>query len=639
MCGIAGFFTSVSRPDDEARAETAAMAQAIAYRGPDAQGVWVDGAVGIALGHRRLSILDLSEAGAQPMVSHDGRYVLVYNGEIYNFAELRRELDRHAIVWRGSSDTEILLEAIARQGVDEVLPRLAGMFAFALWDRRERTLTLARDPLGIKPLYWGRTAQGTLLFGSELKALRAHPHWDFTIDAQAVAEYFTYGYVPAPRTVFSQVWKLPPGHRLTINHLGDTDLAPFWSVADVALRGQSQPLAVTDGQAIDQLDDLLRQVVSEHLVSDVPVGGFLSGGIDSSVVAAVMMAVSSSPVRTFSIGFGESVFDESEHAARVARHLGADHTEMRVTAADALAIIPDMPDIYDEPFADSSQIPTCLVSRLARAHVTVALSGDGGDELFAGYNRHLWIDRVRRTTALVPSPARRLGASALSALSVDTWDRVLGRVPGMPRMAGNKLHKLAAALKTDHGGVSGLYHTLVTQWPAAHGLVAGANPVNMPTVPPGLGSVEQAQLLDYQTYLPDDILVKTDRAGMAVGLEGRVPLLDRRLAEFAWRLPRHQRVRDGQGKWLLRQVLYRYVPQALIDRPKMGFAVPIGTWLRGPLRDWAEDLLSPASFGAHGLLDDAQIRRRWADHLAGRGNWDQALWTALMFQAWWRRWC
>ena len=612
------------------------MTSAIRTRGPDAAGAWVDGSGGIALGHRRLSILDLSPAGAQPMVSACGRFVIVYNGEVYNHAELLPDLAASGVALRGHSDTEVLLEAFARFGVDAVLPRLAGMYAFALWDRRNRRLVLARDPLGIKPLYWGRTGDGTLLFGSELKALRAHPSWDFAIDPQAVAGLLSFGYVPAPLSIHRGVSKLPPGHTLTIEAGGEPRLSCFWSLADIAARGQVAPAGLDDGAAADRLEALLRQVTGEHLLSDVPVGAFLSGGIDSSTVVAMMKAVANGPVRTFTIGYGEAGYDESAHAAAIARHLGTDHTALRVTADDALAVIPRLADIYDEPFADSSQIPTFLVSQLARRHVTVALSGDGGDELFAGYNRHVWIERVEGATGRLPGWARRLVAAAMTGLSADAWDRLAGRLPGAPRLLGNKMHKLAAALSARDAGE--VYRSLVTLWPEAHRLVPGAGPAPLPAAPAGLGAVERVQFLDAATYLPDDILVKVDRASMAVSLESRVPLLDRRVAEFAWSLPRRQRLRDGQGKWLLRQVLYRHVPRELIDRPKMGFAVPIGGWLKGPLRDWAEDLLSEAALKSNGLLDAATVRRRWHDHLAGRGGWEHHLWAVLMFQAWARRW-
>lgn len=638
MCGLAGFLSPAAFDHCDAARQVKAMTDAIRHRGPDAEGHWLDAAAGIALGHRRLSILDLSPAGAQPMHSRCGRYVLAYNGEVYNFGALRDELTAKGVSWNGHSDTEVIVEAIAQHGLAAVLPRLAGMFALALWDCSERTLTLARDPLGIKPLHWARAPDGTVLFGSELKALRRHPAWSFAVQPDAVAALLTSGYIPAPMTVYRGVHKLPPGHVMTFRAGAEPRSGVFWSLAEVATRGQASPLSLSDAEATDALDSLLRQIVSEHLVSDVPLGAFLSGGIDSSTVVAVMKQVSSTPVRTFTIGYGEAIYDESAHAAAVARHLGTDHTELRLTAQDGLAIVPELAHIFDEPFADSSQIPTLLVSRLARGHVTVALSGDGGDELFAGYNRHTWIDRLQSRLAPLPGPLRQLLAAGLGSLSADSWDALLTPVPGMPRMAGNKIHKLAAALRSGAQGTQELYRQLTTFWPQAHTLVPGAQALPLPNVPAGLGSVEAAQYLDGVSYLPDDILVKTDRTSMAVSLETRVPLLDHRLAEFAWRLPIAQRLRDGQGKWLLRRVLDRYVPPSLIDRPKMGFAVPIGAWLKGPLRPWAEDLLSPAALQTHGLLDAKAVRQRWNDHLAGRGSWEHHLWIVLMLQDWWRRW-
>lgn len=610
------------------------MADAIAYRGPDDGGAWTDGAVGIALGHRRLSILDCSPSGHQPMVSSDGRFVIAYNGEIYNHIELARALDEAGVTRRGHSDTEVILEAFARWGVAAILPRLAGMFALALWDRAERRLTLVRDPLGIKPLYWGMAGDGTFLFGSELKALRAHPSWDFAIDDQSVAAFFRFGYVPAPASIFRGVQKLPAGCVLSLETGREPRIEAFWRLDEVARAGQAAPLAVSDAEATDALEDLLASVTAQHLMADVPVGAFLSGGIDSSAVVAMM--AKAGPVRTFTIGYEDRVFDESAAAAAVAAHLGTDHTVLTVEAAQVRSVIPRLPEMYDEPFADSSAIPTFLLSELTRRHVTVALSGDGGDELFAGYNRHVYGERVQTAATRLPGVLRRGVAAAASALSPDAWDTLLGRLPLAPRLIGNKMHKLAASLKTDD--VPALYRSLVSFWPDG---VTGRRPGSLgeAAVPAGLdGLVETFQYLDAVTYLPDDVLVKVDRASMAVGLESRVPLLDRRVAEFAWRLPRHLRLRDGRGKWLLRQVLYRHVPKTLVERPKMGFAVPVGAWLRGPLRDWAEDLLAEETLRATGLIDPVPIRRRWAEHLAGRGNHDHHLWIALMFAAWTRRW-
>jgi asparagine synthase (glutamine-hydrolysing) len=634
MCGIAGLLHQRSAFELEMTAQ--AMADAIRHRGPDDGGVWVDEEAGLALSHRRLSILDLSAAGHQPMVSTDGRWVISYNGEVYNHAALRAELEAMGVAFRGHSDTETLVEAVARFGVRAVLPRLAGMFALALWDRQERCLVLARDPMGIKPLYWGRH-NGALLFASELKAIRALPWFVPEIDRDAVAGFLRFGYVPAPSSIYRGISKLPPGCLLTLRPGAEPVVEPYWSLQKVALAGQAKPLALSDDEATDSLEALLKQVIGEHMISDVPLGAFLSGGIDSSAVTALMQTAGGRSVRTFTIGYDEGGYDESAHARAVAEYLGTVHTDLRATAADARAVIPRLAEWYDEPFADSSQIPTFLVSELTRRSVTVALSGDGGDELFAGYNRHAQAPRIEQLLGL-PAPLRKAGAGLISAVSAEGWDGALSMLPqGMrPRLLGNKLHKLARLLSSVDGDEA--YARLVGFWP--DGLVSGGHlPRRDPSYAEGLpGLVERMQLMDATTYLPDDILTKVDRATMAVSLEARVPFLDHRVVEWAWRLPRGQRLRDGQSKWLLRQVLYRHVPRELIDRPKMGFAVPIAAWLRGPLRAWADDLLSPDSFAAHGLIDPGPIRAAWVEHLAGRGSWDQHLWIVLMFQAWWRRW-
>ncbi len=635
MCGLTGFLAPTAGCPIDMPRLAARMAATIRHRGPDDGGVWTDPDAGLALAHRRLSILDLSPAGHQPMTSADGRWILAYNGEVYNFAEVRSWVEsRGPVTWRGHSDTEVVLEAIARFGVDAVLPRLAGMYALAVWDRAGRTLTLARDPLGIKPLYYGVMADGCLLFGSELKSLRVHPSWQPALDPQAVGDLLTLGFIPAPRTVYAHARKLPPGHSMTARAGCAPVLSAHWSLEQRALEGQAAPLALGDQAAVDALETVLGDSVAAQMVSDVPLGAFLSGGVDSSTVVALMQARSSRPVKTFTIGYRERGFDESVHAAAVARHLGTDHTELIVTAQDALAVVPDLAGIYDEPFADSSQIPTLLVSRLTRAHVTVALSGDGGDELFAGYNRHVWGERISRALGPVPAPLRRLGARFLRAVPEPAWDWMADLAHG-PRMAGNKIHKLAGLLEAGDGGA--LYRRLLSVWPEGHRLVQGAQPFAMPQIGAGLRGVEQMQLRDGLLYLPDDVLVKVDRASMAASLEVRVPFLDHRVAEFAWRLPRSFRLRDGQGKWLVRNVLARHVPMALIDRPKMGFAVPIAAWLRGPLRAWAEDLLSPQSLAATGLLQAAPIRSAWQAHLQGQGGLEQGLWAVLMLQEWVRR--
>ncbi|PIW30999.1 MAG: asparagine synthase (glutamine-hydrolyzing) [Rhodospirillales bacterium CG15_BIG_FIL_POST_REV_8_21_14_020_66_15] len=642
MCGLTGFLDPRGTVPLDATAR--AMAATLAHRGPDADGVWADDAAGVALGHRRLSIIDLSPAGAQPMASACGRYVIAYNGEVYNAEDLRRELAAagHAPNYRGHSDTEVIVEACVRWGVRAAVDRLVGMFAFALWDKETRTLVLARDRLGIKPLYWGE-AGGLFLFASELKALHAHPGFRAEVDPAALAAYMRHNYVPAPACIYKGVFKLEPGC-LLVKRAGEAArIERYWDLRRVAREGQRSPRDLTDAEAVDEADRLIGDAVKRRMVSDVPLGAFLSGGIDSSTVAALMQAHSDRPVRTFSIGFDVDGFDEAPHAAAVARHLGTDHTELYVDPGQALDVIPRLPEFYDEPFADSSQIPTYLVSALTRRHVTVALSGDGGDEVFAGYTRYAWGDLLRRRTGWLPRPLRRAAACGLHALSEEAWDRLLAVLPAsrLPSHPGQKVHKLADVLAQPDD--MALYRRLITAWRDPSALVPGAQ--ETPTVAWDDGArddvpafMECMQMLDSLTYLPDDILTKVDRASMAVSLEARVPLLDHRVVEFAWSLPRRLRVRDGQGKWILRRVLDRYVPPALTERPKMGFGIPVDKWLRRPLRDWAEDLLSPQALTEGGLLNPAPVRHAWAEHLAGTRNRTTELWCVLMFQAWRRRW-
>lgn len=637
MCGLAGFFARQPFSGDPQQV-LRAMAEGIRHRGPDDSGAWLDADAGVAFVHRRLAVVDLSQAGHQPMQSADGRWVISYNGEIYNHLEIRRELDAHAPgrAWRGHSDTETLVEAVAAWGLEPTLQRATGMFALALWDREKRELTLARDRLGEKPLYYG-LQHGVLLFGSELKALRAHPACEAQIDRGALALLLRYGYVPAPWSIFSGIRKLPPGTWLTLRQPDDAaPPVPYWSATQAALSGACRPLVLSDEDAIAELDHLLRQAITGQRIADVPLGAFLSGGIDSSVVVAVMQAMSTQPVRTFTIGFTESEYDESDHARAVAAHLGTVHTQLVVTPTEARAVIPALPTIYCEPFADPSQIPTLLLSRLAREQVTVSLSGDGGDELFGGYARYDWARRI----AAVPAAARRAGAAALGALPAEAWSALLAPVaPLLPTALreGNRadrLRKLAAVLAARSDAA--LYEHLVSFWPRGHVPVLSA--IERPTSfdeRPALHDFEaQMMLTDLRTYLTDDILAKVDRAAMAVSLETRVPLLDHRIVEFALRLPLRMKFRDGQGKWLLRRVLDRYVPRALIDRPKMGFGIPIHDWLRGPLRDWAEALLAEPRLRAGGLLDPAPVRDLWREHLAGRNDWGYRLWPVLMFEAW-----
>jgi len=651
MCGIAGFLEAPARSGaDTLRDRIGAMTDAMHLRGPDDRGIWADAASGIAFGHRRLSIIDLSPNGRQPMQSANGRFVLTYNGEVFNYPELRDELAAAGCRFRGTSDTEVILEGVTVWGLERTVERLIGMFAIALWDRETRTLHLIRDRLGIKPLYWGLPGGGLLLFGSELKALRAHRGWTPEIDRDALDAFLRFGYVPAPRSIYRGIAKLEPGTILTVQADALARGAPptirrFWDLRAVAARGLSDRLAPDDAAAADALDSLLRDAVRRRMIADVPLGAFLSGGIDSSTVVALMQAQSSRPVRTFSIGFREAGYDEAPAARAVARHLGTDHEELYVGPAEALATIPHLPLWFDEPFADSSQIPTHLVSAMARRHVTVALSGDGGDELFAGYNRHLAAYRLARAAA-VPAPLRRAAAGLLAAVPPARWDRAAALLPSgvRPPQLGDKLHKLAALLAAPEDA-GRAYRRLVTLW-TGEDLVPGAGrePAVTALDDPALTAaaaagdpVERFQLFDMATYLPDDILTKVDRASMAVALEARVPLLDHRVVEFAWRLPPSMRIRDGRSKWLLRQVLARYVPPSLTDRPKSGFALPIDGWLRGPLRGWAEDLLDPARLRREGYIAAEPVRAAWTAHLSGRANHQHRLWAVLMFQAWLER--
>ncbi len=637
MCGIAGIWERSGRArPDEVAATVAAMTHALRHRGPDAGATWVDAAVPLALGHRRLSIVDLSAAGAQPMISSCGRFAISYNGEVYNAAELRDELRAAGRRFRGHSDTEAIVEGAAVWGVEATIGRLIGMFALALWDCEQHRLYLVRDRLGIKPLYWTEFA-GRLLFASELKALRADPAWPPELDPGALAAYLRFGYVPTPHSIY-------PGTILRVDGRKEPVVARYWSLAEVAETGQRQRFRGDESEAAEALGELLRDAVGKRMMADVPLGAFLSGGVDSSRVVALMQAQSSNPVRTFTIGFDARGYDEARAAAAVARHLGTDHTELYVTPRDALDTVPLLPEIYDEPFADASQVPTYLVSKLTRRHVTVALSGDGGDELFAGYNRHVRGEALWRAVDAAPQPLRMLAAGGMRALSPGAWSALGSVIPEAHRPAqfGDKMHKVAGLLATASDPTA-FYRQTVSLWDDPEGALRGGRELADCMTDRDVGRyvsgfVERMQYLDTLTYLPDDILTKLDRASMAVALEARVPLLDHRVVAFSWSLPARMKAADGIGKRILRQVLYRYVPRELVDRPKMGFAMPVDMWLRGELRDWAETLLDERRLAREGVFQPGPVRQRWRAHLSGRRNEQGPLWAVLMFQAWKERW-
>jgi asparagine synthase (glutamine-hydrolysing) len=595
------------------------MSDALVHRGPDDSGEWVDAEAGVAMGLRRLAILDLSPAGHQPMMSPSGRYIGTFNGEIYNFSDLRKEL---RVEWRGHSDTEVMLAAFDAWGLDGAVNRFNGMFAIALWDRQQQWLHLVRDRMGVKPLYYGFAGK-TLLYGSELKALRQHPDFEGKIDHGALQLYLRFMYVPAPYSIYEGISKLMPGTILTFDpatrHM---ETQVYWSAAETALRGMTHRYRGTEEDAARELEPLLRDAVRIRMIADVPLGVFLSGGIDSSMVTALMQAESASPVRSFSVGFTEAAYDEAPFAKAVARHLGTHHTELIVTQEDIAAVIPRLPAMYDEPFADSSQIPTHLVAALARKDVTAALSGDGGDELFGGYRRYFIGQRLLRGFSAVPSLLRPPAGA------------ILGMMPD------ERVRKVGRVLRANDP--DSLYFELVSHWKditTNNGYQPQTPLLRRAGWPALRDPVERMMFFDQISYLPDDILAKVDRASMAVSLESREPLLDYRLIEFAWTLPLSMKVRGGKGKRVLRRVLSRYVPDALIDRPKMGFGIPLERWLRGRLRDWAESLLDESAIRARGLLDPAPVRQKWQEHLTGTHDWKYHLWAVLMLQAWLQEEC
>jgi asparagine synthase (glutamine-hydrolysing) len=662
---LTGFWRYGGFNSEEALATAEAMAGQITHRGPDDTGVWTDVDIGLMLAHRRLSILDLSPAGHQPMVSASGRYVIVFNGEIYNHLDLRQELDVASPLWGGHSDTETLLAGFEAWGIEATIKKSIGMFAIVLWDRAERALTLARDRMGEKPLYYGWNGK-SFLFASELKALRAYRNFNANINRNALTLLLRHNYIPAPYSIYHGIFKLLPGTILTLRQGAtiacpwgfDTppfgpfqgqgvSLRPYWALRDVVEHGQAKPFTGTENEAVEELERVLTDAIRSQQISDVPLGAFLSGGVDSSTIVALMQSHSSRPVRTFTIGFQEEGYNEAEHAKAVARHLGTEHTELYVTPHEAMAVIPRLPAIYDEPFSDSSQIPTFLVSEMTRKHVTVSLSGDAGDELFGGYDRYFLMNRLARKIGWLPRGSRRALARGITTISPSGWDSLYSQLgpmlPNRMRMknVGDKAHKLAQVLEADN--LEAIYQRLVSHWKSPTDIV-----INASEPPTSLTDqrrrtsrsdfIHHIMYLDAISYLPDDILAKVDRDAMAVSLETRVPFLDHRVVEFAWRLPLSMKIRNGQGKWILRQVLYKYVQAELINRSKKGFGVPIDSWLRGPLRDWAESLLNEGRLRREGFLHSGPIIRKWHEHISGARNWHYYLWDVLMFQAWLEYW-
>lgn len=641
MCGIAGIFLHPEKSDPRKLATIAQLTATLQHRGPDASGTWIDAEGGIALGHRRLSIVDLSEAGKQPMLSRDKNLVMSFNGEVYNFAELRRTLEKSHHRFRGHSDSEVMLATFESFGIEASLPQFSGMFALGVWDRRARTLHLMRDRMGKKPLYIAIVPDG-IVFASELKAIRAYPGFEPRIDRNAIAMVLQYGFIPDHSCIWEGVFKLPPGSILSITaddvatgslpHLR-RQVRRWWQLAATAEAGQQNLLTASPADLETELDQLLRDAVQQRMKADVPFGVFLSGGIDSSMIAALMQAQSQQPIRSFTIGFAESSYDEAHHAAMVARHFGMEHTEFRVTPDEALAVIPDIPQVWDEPFADESQIPTLLLSRLARQHVTVALSGDGGDECFGGYSRHIAMARLGLLFKM-PARLRHMMASAFHMRSPEAWEKWFGSLPLSEDMRAllikDNLDKLARVLNVTNDGE--LYHRLMSfsrgSQTASFGLLEHED------IPDLSDAASHIMYCDMASYLVGDILVKLDRATMAASLEARSPFLDHRVVEFAWRLPTALKVRNGQGKWILRQVLRRYLPEYLFERPKQGFNVPIGFWLRGPLREWAQGLLDMRRIRDDGLIDSRSVQACWQEHLTGQRDRSRYLWSVLMVQSW-----
>ncbi|MCF8042955.1 MAG: asparagine synthase (glutamine-hydrolyzing) [Desulfarculaceae bacterium] len=638
MCGIAGIYgRGRFSGQSEMQASLESMTDVLEHRGPDSRGVWLDWEAGVGLGHRRLAIRDLSPSGAQPMTSSCGRYVIAYNGEVYSHLEMKNQLAAHGRIPQGTSDTEVVLESCAQWGVEAALSRMIGMFAFAIFDREERVLYLARDRLGIKPLYWGLVG-GRLIFGSELKALRQVPGWEPRLDRHALAAFMRHNYIPAPHTIYQDVHKLEPGCLLAVGPDLKPRLSRYWDCRSVAIGGVAAQRQTGDEDLLAELDALLSDAVGRRMVSDVPLGALLSGGIDSSLVTCLMAEQSGGAINTFSIGFDESGYDEAPYARAIAERLGTIHTELYVEPGHALDLVDGLATWYDEPFADSSQIPTIMVCALTKQHVTVVLSGDGGDELFAGYPRYDTVLSACHKADRVPRQLRSLFAKGVGCLSPGAWDALAALVPGkrLPDNFGTKLHKLAAGLSDQD--MMALYRQILSHWHQPDQTVLGAREHKGVLWDEALHRklpdlLDCMQFLDTVTYLPDDILTKVDRASMRVALEVRVPLLDHRVVEMAWQLPQHMKMRGRQTKWALRQLLYKRLPRELIERPKMGFGVPIHQWLRGPLLPWARELLDPERLRSQGLFNPGPINERWQAHQAG-ANWAYPLWNVLMVQAW-----
>jgi len=643
MCGIAGFYAGNLGSDSIGICKN--MIRKLHHRGPDDSGIWVSDVADVTLGHARLSIQDLSSAGHQPMSSSCNRYVIVFNGEIYNHIEIREELSsiNFSPKWIGHSDTETLLAAISIWGVDESIKRCVGMFAFAVWDNEKNELILGRDRLGEKPLYYGWQGN-TFLFGSELKALREHPAFLNDINRDALCLLFRHNVISSPHSIYKGIYKLLPGTVLYLRKgSNEPVIKTYWNIKSVAETGSSNIFLGSDKEALLALEQVMSQAVSGQMISDVPLGAFLSGGVDSSIVTSLMQANSSTPIKTFSIGFDEQGYNEAEHAKIVAKHLGTEHTELYVSSSETLDVIPKLATMFDEPFSDSSQIPTYLVSSMAKHHVTVALSGDGGDELFAGYNRHFRAKSIWKRISYLPLPMRKLMSNMMLMIPPQMWDHLYRMLtPIIPshlqfNLPDDKIRKFAEVLSVESS--ESMYRSLVSHWKYPENIVLGSKePITVLTdnsMYADLSDFENKMMFqDMVSYLPDDVLTKVDRAAMSVSLETRVPMLDHRVVEFAWQLPLNMKIRNGEGKWLLKQLLYKYVPKKLIDRPKMGFGVPIDSWLRGPLRDWAESLLNENRLRHEGYLNPAPIRKKWEEHLSGKRNWQYHIWDVLMFQQW-----